>query len=168
MNNWIKAMNPLSTAATEADARRAARASAIAIFIGVLYGVCSLVVGMDAMKAGIETQAAAQSPGMAGTMFQIALGLAAALIVVQLVLGFVQWAKPNSVIPIIFVILVAYGLISVPLGPMMAENMGVETPPVATWQMTTGLIVMVVELILHIAGIRGASALKRFRDAQAY
>ena len=168
MNDWIKAMNPLSAAATEADARRAARASAIAIFIGVLYGVFGLVVGMDAMKAGIESQAAAQSAGSASMMFQIAIGLAGALIVVQLVLGFVQWAKPNSIIPIIFVILVAYGLISVPLGRMMADNMGVETPSIPAWQMTTGLIVMAVELILHIAGIRGANALKRFRNAQAY
>ena len=29
-------------------------------------------------------------------------------------------------------------------------------------------VVLVVELILHIAGVRGASALRKFRDAQAY
>lgn len=168
MNDWIKAMNPLSAAATEADALKAARASAIAIFIGAIYGVVGLTVGMDAMKAGVEAQAAAQTPGMGDTMFMIAMGLGCALIVVQLVLGFVQWAKPNSIIPIIFVILVAYGLVSIPLGHMMAENMGVEPPHVPAWQMATGVVVMVVELILHIAGIRGANALKRFRDAQAY
>ena len=168
MNDWIKAMNPLSAATTEADALKAARASAIAIFIGAIYGAVGLMFGMDTMKAGIEAQAAAQAPGMGDTMFMIAIGLAAVVVVIQLVLGFVQWAKPNSVIPIIFVILVAYGLISIPLGRMMAENMGAEAPNVPVWQMVSGAVVMVVELILHIAGIRGANALKRFRDAQAY
>ena len=31
-----------------------------------------------------------------------------------------------------------------------------------------GIILMVVQLVLHIAGIRGANALGKFRNAQAY
>lgn len=166
MTNWIKAVNPLSTASTEPEALAAARASAIAIFIGVIYGVCGLVFGMNMMKAGIEAQpSTGASPEM---MFQIAMGLAAGVVIIQLVLGLVQWFKPNMAIPIIFVILVGYGLVSIPLGRMMAANMGIESPAVPAWQMMLSVVVMLVELALHIAGIRGASALKRFRDARAY
>jgi len=168
MSNWMKAVNPLSTPSSEPEALAAARASTIAIGIGLLYGVVGLTFGMDTMKAGMDAQAA-NNPAVTGeTMFHIALGMAALMMLVQLVLAVFQWVKPNIVIPIIFAILVGYGLIMVPLGPMMSENMGLETPVMPVWQTVTGVVVMVVELALHIAGIRGATALKRFRDAQAY
>ncbi len=175
MSSWIKAMNPLSAAGTEADALKAARASAIAIFIGVIWGCIGVFILMTSGQAQVQAalaNASAQSPeaaGMMGIMGQAMVGMAVVFVAIQLVLGLVQWFKPNLAIPIIFLILVAYGLVTTVIGLAMMGSMDVpsaaQTP---TWQIIAGLLVMVVEFLLHIAGIRGVNALKRFRDAQAY
>jgi hypothetical protein len=98
----------------------------------------------------------------------MAIGFGGFLIVCQLILGLVQWFKPNIVIPILFTVLVVYGLGTGIWGMMMAGQMGLEAAAGPAWQIYGGLAVMVIELILHIAGIRGASAMNKFRDAQAY
>jgi hypothetical protein len=156
-------INPMAPINTEADARAAARASAVAIFIGVLYGLFGLVFGMDAMRAGVDAQmASSPQAGMTSeTLVNIAVGMAVFFIVVQLVLGWVQWAKPNVVIPIIFAILVAWGLVSVILVKAGAFP-GAETP---LWMTVLAVVVMVVELVLHITGVRGASKLDKLRKA---
>jgi hypothetical protein len=38
MTDWIKAVNPMASITTEAEAIGAARASALAIFLGVIWG----------------------------------------------------------------------------------------------------------------------------------
>lgn len=160
-------INPMAPIATEADALAAARASAVAIFIGVLYGIFSLVFGMEAVRAGVEAQMAANpAAGMdADGMVNIAIGMGVFFIVIQLVLGWVQWAKPNIIIPIIFVILVAWGLIQIPLSMQAAASMGMDVPQPPMWQMVLAVVVMLVELVLHITGIRGASKLDKIRKA---
>ena len=116
-------------------------------------------------------QASADTPemaGKAGVMTQVTLWLAVGFVVIQLVLGFVQWAKPNIVLPIVFLILVAFGLISGLLGLMMAGQEGMpEAAATPAWQLWGGMVVLVVQLVLHIAGIRGARALDRLRMAAA-
>src|SRR5690606_8579872 len=118
MTDWVRASNPTAPINNEAEATAAARASAIAIFLGVLWGIVGIVYLMTAGQAVMEAamaQASADAPemaGMAGVMTQAALWMSVGLVVIQLVLGLVQWAKPNIVIPIIFVILVAFGLVS--------------------------------------------------------
>lgn len=160
-------INPMAPIHTEADAKAAARASAVAIFIGVLYGVFGLVFGMEAMRAGVEAQMAAnpQAGMTSDMMINIAMGMAVAFIVIQLVLGWVQWAKPNIVIPIIFVILVAWGLVQMPLAMQAAANMGIEAAQTPMWMTVVAVIVMLVELVLHITGIRGAAKLDKIRKA---
>ncbi|WP_168047651.1 hypothetical protein [Brevundimonas alba] len=166
-------MNPTAAITNAAEAKAAARASAIAIFIGVIWGIIGLVWMMGPGAAAVEAamaEATAASPGaagMAGMATSMAVGFGGFLIVVQLILGLVQWFKPNIVIPILFTVLVVYGLGTGVWGMMMADQMNIEaaSPP---WQVYGGLVVLVVELILHIAGIRGASAMNKFRDAQAY
>ena len=50
-------------------------------------------------------------PGLAAAaMTGAAIGGAIFVVVIQLVLGLVQWFKPNIVIPILFTVLVVYGL----------------------------------------------------------
>jgi len=177
MSEWIKAMNPTAPITTEPEALRAARASAIAIFLGVAWGVVGvallLTTGAAAMEAAMA-QAAADSPevaGMTGAMTQIALWGAIGLTVIQLVLGLVQWTKPNIVIPIIFLILVLYGLATSLFGLSM---MGSPDIPAAAktpmWQIVLGLLILLIQLVMHIAGIRGARALDKLRmdAAQTY
>lgn len=174
MTDWIKASNPSAPITTEADAIGAARASALAIFLGVIWGGVGVALLMTSGSAEIEAamaQASADTPemaGMGGAMVQIAMWSAIGLCVIQLVLGLVQWAKPNIVIPIIFAILVAFGLVSGVFGLMMAGQEGMpETAAAPNWQVYVGFVILVVQLVMHIAGIRGARALDRIRMAAA-
>lgn len=174
MTDLVKGMNPAAAITNAAEAKAAARASAIAIFLGVIWGVIGIVWLMGPGAAVMEaamSDAAAQSPeaaGMMGMMTGAAIGIAGFMVLVQLVLGLVQWFKPNIVIPILFTVLVVYGLGTAALGMLMAGQMEIKPAAMPAWQTWGGLILMVIQLLLHIAGIRGASALGKFRDAQAY
>lgn len=176
MSDWIKAFNPMATIGTEGEALKAARASAVAIFIGVAFGLVGVFVmmngGLEAMKTAVAAQGAAGDQpvaGMAAAVADFTLYMMIAMVVIQLILGFVQWIKPNIVIPILFIVLVVYGLGSTLLSRMMVGEMNVpETAMNSDLMVVVGIVVLVVELILHVAGVRGASALRKFRDAQAY
>ena len=174
MTDWIRASNPTTPITTEPEAIAAARASAIAIFLGVLWGVIGIVYLMTAGQAIMDAavaQASAQNPeaaGMAGMMAQGILGLSIVFVVIQLILGLVQWFKPNVVIPIIFAILVAFGLVTglmAAFGVGQPETAAAVTTPV--WQTWGGLVILVVQLVLHIAGIRGAQKLDKLQLAAA-
>lgn len=174
MTDWIRASNPTTPISTEDEAIASARASALAIFLGVLWGVVGVVYLMTAGQAIMDAavaQASAQNPdaaGMAGVMAQGIVGLSIAFVVVQLVVGLVQWFKPGVVIPIIFALLVAFGLVT---GLMAAFGIGQPDTPAAlatpVWQTWGGLVVLVIQMVLHIAGIRGAQKLDKLRMAAA-
>lgn len=165
MTDWVRASNPMASIGTEAEALAAARASAIAILVGVLYGAFSLVVGMAAVRAGVEAQLAAEPPaGMtADLLVNIALGMGVFLLLVQLVLGWVQWARPGVIIPIIFAILVGWGLVQIAFSIQAAASLGPDALQAPIWTTVVAAAVMLVQLVLHIAGIRGARALDRLR-----
>ena len=170
MTDWVRASNPTAPITNEAEATAAARASAIAIFLGVLWGIVGIIYLMTAGQAVMEAamaQASADAPemaGMTGIMTQAALWMSVGFVVIQLVLGLVQWAKPNIVIPIIFVILVAFGLVSGLMGMMMVGQEGMPAATAApAWQTWGGLLILAVQLLMHIAGIRGARQLDKLR-----
>ncbi|MDP3369875.1 MAG: hypothetical protein Q8M32_08500 [Brevundimonas sp.] len=170
MTDWIRASNPTAPITNEAEATAAARASALAIFLGVLWGIVGIVYLMTAGQAVMEAavaQAAADAPemaGLTGMMTQLALGMSVAVVVIQLVLGLVQWIRPNIVIPIIFAILVGFELIKGLMGLLMAGQGSLpEMTATPAWQLWGGLTILVVQLIMHIAGIRGARQLDRLR-----
>lgn len=174
MTDWMKASNPTAKITTEAEAIAAARASALAIFLGVIWGavgVFLLISGGSAEMEAAMAQVSADAPemaGMGGLMMQIAIWTAIGFCVIQLLLGLVQWAKPNVVIPIIFAILVAFGLAQGAFSLLMVGQAGVpETAAAPSWQLYVGLVILVIQLVLHIAGIRGAGALDRIRMAAA-
>ena len=173
MTDWAKAVNPAAPIATEVDAIAAARASAIAIFLGVAWGLIGIIYMLTAGQAAMDAavaQASAGTPEMAGAIGQFAMWSAVGLCVIQLAFGLFQWAKPNIVVPIIFLILVAFGLIMGVFGLVAAAAM----PEVAeaqaanpAWQTWIGLVLLVVQVVLHVAGIRGASKLDKIRVAAA-
>jgi hypothetical protein len=170
MTDWVRASNPTAPITNEAEATAAARASAIAIFLGVLWGIVGIVYLMtagQAVMAEAMAQAAADAPemaGMTGLMTQAAVWMSVGFVVIQLILGLVQWSKPNIVIPIIFLILVAFGLVSGVFGMVMAGQEGMpETATAPVWQVWGGLVILVIQLVMHIAGIRGASKLDKLR-----
>lgn len=174
MTDWIKASNPTAPITTESEATAAARASALAIFLGVIWGAVGVYLLMTSGAAEIDAamaQAAADAPemaGMGGAVMQFALWTAIGLCAIQLVFGLVQWAKPNAVIPILFAVLVVLGLVMAVFGMMMSGQEGMpETAATPAWQVWAGFAIMAVQLVLHIAGFRGARALDRIRMAAA-
>ena len=174
MTDWVKAMNPTSQATTEAEALAAARASAIAMFIGAIYGAVGVFMMLNGGMAEMEAAMAAASGGdaataaMSGSMAQFALYAAIFFAVLQAILGFVQWTKPNKVLPILFIVLIVYGIGSTALSQMMAGQMNMpETAANSPILIAVGYVVMVVELVLHIAGIRGVGKLDEIRTSMA-
>ncbi len=166
----ISAMNPTAPITDRTQAIAAARSSAIAIFIGVAWGIVGVIYLMTAGSAAMEAaiaQAAAESPdaasmsGMAGMMTGAAIGGSIFVVVIQLVLGLVQWFKPNIVIPILFTVLVVYGLGSTLLAlTMMGGEVAGANP---MWFTVLGLVILVIQLVMHIAGIRGANAMNKMK-----
>ncbi len=149
MSDWIKAMNPTAPVTTEAEALRAGRASALSIFIGAAVGAVSLA------WSAMDSTAAASANAAAG---QAALGIAAAMVVIQLVLGWVQWREPRKIIAIIFLLLIAFGVLSSLAAPMMA-GMVPDMPEIPMWQIALSVVIMVVQAVLHFAGLRGINKL---------
>ena len=99
--------------------------------------------------------------GMVGTMTQVMLYFAVALVVIQVILAFVQWFKPNIIIPILFTVLIVGGLL-LPLLPSP-----VEKPPIDVARVALTYGIAAIQLLLHTAGIRGASKLDKIRFAEA-
>lgn len=166
MTDWVRASNPTAPIANEAEATAAARASAIAIFLGVLWGIVGVVQMFMSQAEMTEAAAAAAASdpaavGMVGAMVQGMLYFAVAMVVIQAILGFVQWTKPNIVIPIIFAILVVGGAAIAASGLMATPEGAAPTAPM--WQTVVGFIILAIQLVLHIAGIRGASKLDKLR-----
>ncbi len=173
MADWLKAINPGSTATTRPEAVAAARASAIGIFLGVAVGVVGLIrtmgIGTEAMEAAMieNAQGDAAVAGMAGTIASAMVYVAGGTLVVQAIFGLVQWFKPNRVIPILFILLVAIGLLSSISGLAMSSQMETATAVAAPlWFTVLGLVALIVELALHVAGFRGASTLAQLNKAE--
>lgn len=171
MNDWIKWLNPTAPIGSQPEALSAARASAVAIFVGVLWGCVGVIWLMTAGKAGMDAalaQAAADTPeaaGMAGVMTGAAIGAAVFFVVIQAILGFVQWKWPNIVIPIIFVILVVYGLVMALVGLTMMSNPEVAAAAANNpmWMSVLGIVILIAQALWHVSGIRGARALDRYK-----
>lgn len=173
MTEWIRAINPTSPLDTDAEARTAARVSSLALFLGVVWGILGIVymltAGQEAMAAAVK-QATADAPEAANAavlIAQVTVVFSGLWVLVQLGLGVLQWVKPNIVIPIVFVILAALGLFWGVIGTLIATATNTAAA-VPGWQLWTGLLLGVIQLIMHIAGIRGARRLRDLRAQAAY
>jgi len=170
MTDIIKAMNPAAPLATEDAARAAARVSAVGMVIGAIStavgGWYASTPAASAAAARMIEDFTGQTPDAAqlASQTQMGLYLAGALVVLQLILAAVQWSKPNGVLPIVFLVLVVWGL----GGSILALTMPMFGGGQPVWLTVFTLATMLIAAVLHIAGIRGAGALAKFRDAQAY
>ena len=170
MSDWLKAMNPQTPITTEAEAERAARASAISIFIGVVVGLIGLAwtlanpqVMQDAMsQAGANTMGDAQMKAAA----QIAMYTAAFMVVLQVILGIIQWRNPGKFIAILFLVLLAYGLISTLATPLLAQSMP-TMPHIPVWQLVLSVVIMIIQVVLHVTGLKGIKQLDRIQMEQS-
>lgn len=175
MASLIAGLNPAAKITNEAEAKAAARASAVSILLGVVWGAIGLfyLMSPEGAEATRQAMAAAETPetaGMAEAMSGAVVGITGVTIVIQLIFMLIQWAKPNIAIPIIFLLLVIYGLLASLLDVVMADQLAAmmgPQPQYAAWMTYGSIAVLAVQALLHVAGIRGASALAKFRRAAA-
>ena len=161
MTDLLKTINPATRIETEADARAVARASSIALWLSAArYAVTT--ASLAANYGNVRTLAAAQAEAMgaAVSVDMVAYGIVAGpaiIAVVEIAAGLWQWKRPGVVVPIIWLFLIAYGLFEFVRQGASFGGMGL---------ITTAL--MLICAVLHISGLRGANAVGKFRDAQAY
>ena len=161
MTDLLKTINPATRIETEADARAVARASSIALWLSAARYVVatgSLLANFDRVRELAATQAEALGPAASVEVMAYAIVAGPAVIaVVEIAAGVWQWKRPGVIVPIIWLILIAYGVFG------LVQGGGSLT-------VTGGLLalLLVVCAVLHASAIRGATALARFRAAQAY
>lgn len=159
----FQAFNPTSPITTEAQAEAAARSSAVAMFIGAVVGVASVVWNVanpQDIQAAVSAASAAE-PGGAATAAagaQVGLYMAGGLAVVQAILGFVQWRNPGKFLAWLFIVLVLFGIVSSAATPLLTASMP-NIPHVPAWQIALSIAVMVVQSVLLFAGLRGIGKL---------
>ena len=161
MNAWLKAFNPLTAIETEAEALRAARASAISLWLSGakwMLGAALMVDDMPRMRAAI---ASSNSASDAALQSLVGGGLAEATVIItgclglfQILMGVVQWRKPNTSLPAVFLVLSAYGLATALWGQFSGGGTG------ALWSVAVSYVTLVVAVVLHWAGLRGAVRLR--------
>lgn len=167
MASVITGMNPTAPLRTEAEAEAAAKASAISIFIGVIVALVSVGWSFANPQAMQDAVASAAGGGevnaeAAAMGAQFALYLTGGLAVVQLIFGIVQWRNPGKWIAILFLVLLAYGILSTAATPLLA-GMVPNAPVIPTWQIALSLVIMVIQVVLHIAGLRGINKLDKLQ-----
>lgn len=169
MSDWLKAANPGAPINTEAEALRAARASAISIFIGVVTGAIGAVwslINMDSLTAAVKSSASGTDAAALQAGVQSGIWIGVALVVVQLVFGIIQWRAPKKFIAILFMVLIVLGLLLLLAAPMMA-SVTPGAPATPMWQTVLSGVIMIVQLVLHAAGLRGIGKLDQIQTAAA-
>jgi len=158
---------PTTPINTEADAVKASKASAIAIFIGVVVGVVGAVWML--MHPEIAQQAVAQasaanpeSAGAAAGGAKVGVYLGYALIVVQAIFGFIQWRSPAKWIAILFLVLIGLGFLLTAATPLLA-GMVPNAPVTPMWQVALSLVILVIQFVLHITGLKGIGKLEKLQ-----
>ncbi|MBI2260431.1 MAG: hypothetical protein HYU62_02050 [Caulobacterales bacterium] len=170
MTDIIGAMNPTAPLTTESAALGAAKVSAIGMIIGAINQAvggwyASTPEASEAAARVIENLTGQTSdPAQLAQQAQMGLYLTGAFVVLQLILAAVQWRKPNGVLPIVFLVLVVWAL-GTGLLALVAPAFSGGQP---IWLTVFTVVMMLVAAVLHIAGIRGANALKTFREAETY
>lgn len=169
MTDIIKAMNPTAPLTTEEAALAAAKVSAVGMVIGVVKQAVEAwyastpeaVAATAAASAAMVEQLTGQTPDATevAQQSQGGLVLAGVFIVLALILAFVQWRKPNTVLPILFLILVILALGGAVLALFMPAFSGGQP----MWLTVVSLVTMAIAAVMHIASIRGVSALNKLR-----
>ena len=160
MKAWLKALNPLATIDTEAEAVMAARASAITLWLSGAKWIAAAILmieDMPRLKAAMATSADSPLHDLLGNgRAEATVAITAAIGLFQVMLGGVQWRAPNTVIPIIFLILSTYGL-----GNALWGQFTGGAGAGSGWPMLLSYFTLVVAVVFHWVGLRGASRLEK-------
>lgn len=166
MSSWIAAMNPSSPITTEAEALRAARASAVSIMIGVVVGLVTLAWTYFNPQPIVTQAGGALSEAEMAVASQIAMYTMGFMILLQIIFGFLQWRNPGKFIAILFLVLLAYGVLSTAATPLLAGSVP-NMPVIPLWQVVLSMVIMIVQIVLHVRGMNGIKQLDRIQMEQA-
>lgn len=169
MTDILKAMNPTAPLTTEEAALAAAQVSAVGMVIG---GINQAVAGWYASTpaaaegaARVVEQLTGQAPDPAALQQQAQVGLivTGVFVLLHLILAAVQWRKPNQVLPILFLVLVIWGLGTACIS-LFVPAFSAGQP---MWLTVLTLVLLLIAVITHIASIRGVGALDKIRTNAA-
>ncbi len=178
MTDYLRTLNPAASLATEDEAATAARTGALGAFLMAVPGfVASVAMLLDVdgyltkmrRVMGVmygetselfQMSVATLTPQL--VYFSAVWGVALSLGIV--VMGVVQWKKPNSVIPLVLGLFTAYGLLMLLLG-LARINPAAAAMQIPPWRNALAVLVDVAALVLFYAGFRGANRLAKLRRA---
>lgn len=150
-------INPFSRVDTVEGASRAARSSSLALWLSAArYGVA--VAAMLANYSVVKSEAAEKLAAMGkissadtGTMAMSMVAGVAVFAVIEMAAGIWQWRRPGVVIPIIWSLVIGFSL-------YLAAKSGLGPSTMI------GVLMLLLCLALHLAGLRGALALEKLRN----
>jgi hypothetical protein len=162
-------MNPTAPLNTEEAALAAARVGAVGIVVGVVHQAVAAWYASTpeaaAAASAMMEEFTGQTPDAATLAQQSQMGLmvGGVLIAIALILALVQWRKPNTVLPILFLVLVVWSLGGAALSLVIPALSGSQP----LWLTLFSVVTMAIAAIMHIASIRGVGALNKIRMAAA-
>lgn len=170
---WLRAVNPFVEPRGMAEAQRAARALWLGLLVSGVPGVVAswwmmnsdyLAQTMAAQNSamGLDAEQLAMQEAMMDAIMPFAMGAGIVFtVVLYAVLGWAQWRYMTRAIPIVLLVLAAYGAISnvvVHLVPQYAAPdmpVGLTLTTWAAFAVSTGM---------YVASLKGAALLHRLRD----
>lgn len=174
LSRWF---NPAVAISTEDEALASGRAGAVGAFVTAahgLFGAALIAVNIDGYLAQLRAVTAAMygqdsATGQAAmammgpAMVYWTLTVSVVMAAVFVVLGVVQWRKPNAVIPLLMGLLTLYSLVTMLLAMVNPMTAGVHMVPV--WRQALAVVVDLSCLLLFYNGLRGANRLRKLREA---
>ncbi|MEN5168411.1 hypothetical protein ABE444_02455 [Brevundimonas pondensis] len=151
MNRRFSFPNPFGPVDSGSTAQAMARLSAVAFWLWAATGL---------MQAGLvwyASDAAYAEFRGATTGFAVFFALTAGL------LGWMQWRRPNRILPVFGLAWALYELSSFGVSLLVGAPLGVAGVP--AWGGMIAATAMLACVVLHVGGLRGATALARFATA---
>jgi len=151
MNRRFSFPNPFGPVDSGSTAQAMARLSALAFWLWAATGL---------MQAGLVWYASDASYAEfrgATTGFAVFFALTAGL------LGWMQWRRPNRILPVFGLAWALYELSSFGVSLLVGAPLGVAGVP--AWGGMIAATAMLACVVLHVGGLRGATALARFATA---
>lgn len=180
MADLSRMINPTASIQTQSDALAAGRAGALGAFLmaaASVIGSLEIFLTADAYLAkmraatiaqygeGTEVAQAALSM-MTPTMIHMTVTMTLVFAVLYVVLGAVQWRKPNVIIPLLLGLLSAYGLATMLLAQLNGSAVAAQMH-VPIWRQALSAVVAIAALLLFYNGFRGANRLSKLRREAA-
>lgn len=151
MNRRFSFPNPFGPVDSGSTAQAMARLSALAFWLWAATGL---------MQAGLVWYASDASYAEfrgATTGFAVFFALTAGL------LGWMQWRRPNRILPVFGLAWALYELSSFGVSLLVGAPLGVAGVP--AWGGMIAATAMLACVVLHVGGLRGATELARFATA---